>query len=114
MSYDVPTALNPAQQALQGMNWRQQLKHGFKDMGARSYSSAKNFGMVGTIYAGTSCGIESVSSSPHAPLSSRSFSLVELEPHLVALLLSLNPVFEASANARAHNSSEQETRSRTT
>ena len=60
MSYDVPMASNPAQQALQGMNWRQQLRTGFKDMGHRSFSSAKNFGMVGAIYAGTECGIEGV------------------------------------------------------
>ena len=60
MSYDVPMASSPAQQALQGLGWRQQLRHGLKDMGSRSYSSARNFGMVGAIYAGTECCIEGV------------------------------------------------------
>ena len=30
-------------------------------MGSRSYSSAKNFGIVGAIFAGTECCIEGVS-----------------------------------------------------
>ena len=37
---------------------RQQLKHGFKDMGRSAFSSAKNFGTVGAIYSGTECCIE--------------------------------------------------------
>ena len=40
---------------------RQQLRHVAKDMGTRSYSMAKNFGLVGMIYSGTECCIESVS-----------------------------------------------------
>jgi len=56
MSYD--STLTPASQAIQGLSTREQLKHGFKDMGARSYSSAKNFGKIGAIFAGTQCIIE--------------------------------------------------------
>ncbi|KAJ9139466.1 hypothetical protein NKR23_g7978 [Pleurostoma richardsiae] len=37
---------------------RQQLRVGFKDMGARSWSTAKNFGMVGALFSGIECGIE--------------------------------------------------------
>jgi len=40
---------------------KQQIKHAFKDMGTRSLSMAKNFGMVGMIYSGSECCIESVS-----------------------------------------------------
>ena len=39
---------------------RQQLQQGFKEMGKASWSSAKNFGLVGAIFAGTECGIEGV------------------------------------------------------
>lgn len=42
---------------------KQQIKHAFKDMGTRSLSMAKNFGLVGMIYSGTECCIESVSSN---------------------------------------------------
>ncbi|KAI8986336.1 Tim17/Tim22/Tim23/Pmp24 family-domain-containing protein [Pilobolus umbonatus] len=38
---------------------KQQIKHAFKDMGNRSYSMAKNFAVVGMIYSGTECCIES-------------------------------------------------------
>ncbi|KAG2201144.1 hypothetical protein INT46_010655 [Mucor plumbeus] len=38
---------------------KQQIKHAFKDMGTRSLSMAKNFGMVGMIYSGSECCIES-------------------------------------------------------
>ena len=31
----------------------------FRDMGKRCYSSARNFGMVGAIFSGTECCIES-------------------------------------------------------
>lgn len=37
---------------------RQQLATGFRDMGSRSYSTAKNFGTVGALFAGIECGIE--------------------------------------------------------
>ncbi|KXX74159.1 Mitochondrial import inner membrane translocase subunit tim22 [Madurella mycetomatis] len=37
---------------------KKQLAHGFKDMGARSWSTAKNFGAVGALFSGIECGIE--------------------------------------------------------
>ena len=40
---------------------KQQIKHAFKDMGTRAWSMAKNFGVVGMIYSGSECCIESVS-----------------------------------------------------
>lgn len=40
---------------------KQQMKSALKDMGTRSYSMAKNFAVVGAIYSGTECCIESVS-----------------------------------------------------
>ncbi|KAI9304412.1 TIM22 protein [Cunninghamella echinulata] len=38
---------------------KQQLKTAFKDMGSRSWSMAKNFAVVGAIYSGSECAIES-------------------------------------------------------
>ncbi|CAO3692843.1 unnamed protein product [Umbelopsis ramanniana] len=38
---------------------KQQMKSALKDMGTRSYSMAKNFAVVGAIYSGTECCIES-------------------------------------------------------
>ena len=58
MSYDTP--MSPSGQQLANLPLREQLKRGFKDMGSRSYSSAKNFGIVGAIFAGTECCIEGV------------------------------------------------------
>ena len=60
MSYDTP--LSPAGQQLADLSLREQLRRGFKDMGMRSFSSAKNFGVVGALFAGTECCIEGVSS----------------------------------------------------
>ncbi|GIZ47602.1 hypothetical protein CBER1_07070 [Cercospora berteroae] len=37
---------------------KEQLKIGFKDMGKASLSSAKNFGYIGALFAGTECVIE--------------------------------------------------------
>ena len=37
---------------------RQQLAHGFRDMGARGYSTAKSFSKVGALFSGIECGIE--------------------------------------------------------
>jgi len=37
---------------------REQLRQGFKEMGKASYSSGKNFGKVGALFAGTECCIE--------------------------------------------------------
>ncbi|KAJ5182449.1 Mitochondrial inner membrane translocase subunit Tim17/Tim22/Tim23/peroxisomal protein PMP24 [Penicillium capsulatum] len=56
MSYDSP--LTPQGRAIADLPWREQARRGFKDMGARSWSSAKNFGIVGALYSGTECCIE--------------------------------------------------------
>ena len=58
MSYDTP--MSTAGQQLANLPLREQLRRGFKDMGTRSFSSAKNFGLVGAIFAGTECCIEGV------------------------------------------------------
>ncbi|KAI2641583.1 mitochondrial import inner membrane translocase, subunit Tim17/22 [Hypomontagnella submonticulosa] len=62
MAYDTPFhtpgAPGSTPQPISSLPWRQQLKVGFKDMGSRSYSTAKNFGMVGLMFAGIECGIE--------------------------------------------------------
>ncbi|CZR56686.1 probable mitochondrial import inner membrane translocase subunit TIM22 [Phialocephala subalpina] len=58
MSYDTPLSTNPNAAAVQSLPLREQLRAGFKDMGTRSYSSAKNFGKVGAIFAGTECCVE--------------------------------------------------------
>ncbi|RFU33487.1 hypothetical protein B7463_g2874, partial [Scytalidium lignicola] len=58
MQYDTPLATSPAAQAVKTLPLREQLKVGFKDMGTRSFSSAKNFGKVGAIFSGTECCIE--------------------------------------------------------
>ena len=58
MSYDTP--LGAQGQAMANMPVREQLRRGFKDMGRKSYSSAKNFGLIGAMFAGTECCIEGV------------------------------------------------------
>jgi hypothetical protein len=58
MSYDTP--LTAAGRELTSLPVREQLRRGLKDMGSRSYSSAKNFGMVGALFSFTECGIEGV------------------------------------------------------
>ena len=58
MSYDTP--LSASGQQLSDLPLRVQLRKGFRDMGSRSFSSAKNFGLVGAIFAGTECCIEGV------------------------------------------------------
>ena len=60
MNYDTP--LSAQGQQLSSLPMREQLRRGFKDMGSRSYSSAKNFALVGAIFSGTECCIEGVSS----------------------------------------------------
>ncbi|KAF3926734.1 hypothetical protein ABW21_db0205796 [Orbilia brochopaga] len=59
MSYDTMYTATGQPQKILDLPWRQQLKMGLKDMGSRSYSSAKGFGMVGALFAGTECVIES-------------------------------------------------------
>ncbi|EFE44548.1 hypothetical protein TRV_00685 [Trichophyton verrucosum HKI 0517] len=56
MSYDTP--LTPQGQQISSLPVREQLRRGFKDMGSRSYSSAKNFMVVGALFSGTECCIE--------------------------------------------------------
>ncbi len=42
------------------MSTKQQLRYTLRDMGQRSYSTAKNFAVVGAMFAGTECLIETV------------------------------------------------------
>ncbi|KAK5193959.1 Mitochondrial import inner membrane translocase subunit tim22 [Exophiala xenobiotica] len=56
MAYDTP--LSPQGQQITSLPVREQLKRGLKDMGAKSWSSAKNFAMIGSIYSGVECTIE--------------------------------------------------------
>ncbi|KAI1824760.1 Tim17/Tim22/Tim23/Pmp24 family-domain-containing protein [Xylaria intraflava] len=62
MAYDTPFnhpgAAGVARQPIAELPMREQLKVGFKDMGARSFSTAKNFGKVGLLFSGIECGIE--------------------------------------------------------
>ncbi|KAL3895910.1 MAG: hypothetical protein SGCHY_004412, partial [Lobulomycetales sp.] len=48
---------NPAS-TYTGMTTRQQMAFTLRDMGARSYSTARNFAVVGGLFAGTECVIE--------------------------------------------------------
>ncbi|KAH3676199.1 hypothetical protein WICMUC_002152 [Wickerhamomyces mucosus] len=59
MSYDVPIGQNAASH-ISELPFKQQMKLQFTDMGKRSWSSAKNFGYIGMIYAGVECGVESL------------------------------------------------------
>lgn len=56
MSYDTP--LTPQGRELSQLSTREQIRRGFKDMGTRSYSSAKNFALVGALFSGSECCIE--------------------------------------------------------
>jgi import inner membrane translocase subunit TIM22 len=60
MRYDTPlsTTLPGTSQVIADLPIRQQLKHGLKDMGKQSFSSAKNFGMIGAIFTASECTIE--------------------------------------------------------
>lgn len=58
MSYDNPIHGPGSVTAFSELPWKEQVRRGFKDMGQRSYSSAKNFGTIGAIYTGTECCIE--------------------------------------------------------
>lgn len=68
MAYDTPlhvptpnnvNGLNGAVAKMADLPLRQQVKLQFADMGKRAYSSAKNFGYIGMIYAGVECVVES-------------------------------------------------------
>jgi hypothetical protein len=56
MSYDTPMSAQGSQ--LADLPMREQLRRGFKDMGTRSFSTAKNFALVGAVFSGTECVIE--------------------------------------------------------
>lgn len=60
MSYDTPfhTSTSGAQTPITSLPLRQQVSIGFRDMGSRSWSTAKNFGKVGALFAGIECGVE--------------------------------------------------------
>ena len=58
MRYDTP--MTPQGQEMLNLSTRQQIARGFKDMGKSSWSSAKNFGMIGALFSGTECTIEAV------------------------------------------------------
>ncbi len=61
MRYDTPLSAGlpgGVGTTLTDMPVREQLRHGFKDMGRSAYSSAKNFGYIGAVFAGTECAIE--------------------------------------------------------
>lgn len=58
MQYDTPLSTNPTAANITSYPLKEQIKRGFKDMGSRSYSSAKNFGKVGAIFSGVECCIE--------------------------------------------------------
>lgn len=62
MSYDTPYhtagAVGGPPKQISDLPMREQIKVGFKDIGTRSYSTAKNFGKVGLMFSGIECGIE--------------------------------------------------------
>ena len=65
MAYDTPFSVPNSDGSLSQMQkmadlpLRQQVKLQFADMGKRAYTSAKNFGYIGLIYAGVECVVES-------------------------------------------------------
>ena len=56
MAYDTP--LSAQGQQLTSLPVREQVRRGLKDMGSKSFSSAKNFANIGALYSGTECCIE--------------------------------------------------------
>ncbi len=53
--------LNPSLAETPALPLRMQVKHALGDLVKRSWSSAKNFGMIAAIYSGSECVIEGVS-----------------------------------------------------
>jgi import inner membrane translocase subunit TIM22 len=58
MSYD--STFTPQAQAIKDLPMKDQLRHTLKDMGSRSYRSAKNFSVIGASFAFSECTIEGV------------------------------------------------------
>ena len=58
MRYDTPMSTNATGTTIASLPVKEQLRQGFKEMGRASWSSAKNFGYIGAIFAGTECAIE--------------------------------------------------------
>src|SRR5690348_14215332 len=59
MAYDTPYhTAGAGQTPVSSLPRRQQISMGFKDMGQRSWSTARNFGKVGALFAGIECGVE--------------------------------------------------------
>lgn len=56
MAYDTP--LSPQGADLTKLPMKEQLRRGLKDMGSRSWSSAKNFGRIGALYSICECALE--------------------------------------------------------
>lgn len=56
MNYDTPLSQQGAD--LTKLPMREQLRRGFKDMGSRSWSSAKNFGKIGGLFSICECTLE--------------------------------------------------------
>lgn len=59
MAYDVPVGTNNVAH-ISDLPLKQQMKLQFSDMGRRSWSSAKNFGFIGAVFAGVECCIETL------------------------------------------------------
>ncbi|CDK28472.1 unnamed protein product [Kuraishia capsulata CBS 1993] len=59
MAYDVPVGMTGVTH-ISDLPLKQQMKLQFTDMGRRAWSSAKNFGYIGMIFAGVECSVESL------------------------------------------------------
>lgn len=59
MAYDIPVGMR-AENPMDKIPLKQQIKTQFTDMAKRSYSSAKNFGFIGMVYSSLECVIESL------------------------------------------------------
>ena len=66
MRYDTPMS-SPQSAEITKFPVREQIRQGFKEMGRASWSSAKNFGIVGAVFSGTECCIEGVSKPSSSP-----------------------------------------------